>query len=400
MDAQVMGLKLSEPCDMMTSEKKRSDMKKTLPALCVFLVFLSSGWGLWAQKTRIVDGATIITNGKNPNPQKGVPSNVRWEEDFTIGTGDNPEQSFALVSSFVVDDDGTIYALDTQDTRVKIYDRSGSFIKLFGQKGQGPGEFDTPVSLHLSPEDELVVEDAIGRRLVFFTKEGAFIRNLSMAAQLGAVNTLMDGMGGFIDREMGFEGNLMFFEMKKYDKDFKPLFSIDKIDFPLPLPGSGNKINVMDFMAIYQFDNDGNILYGRNLDYEIKILSPEGKHIRSIRKEYEPVKVTEEDITNMLKMIPNVGAGNIKDMLEFPKDFPPYQHFTVDESGRLFVKTWEKGKNENEFVFDVFDAEGRYIDRFETKLDIMLWKSEKMYAIEEDDEGYRVIKRFSVFWDK
>ena len=375
-------------------------MKKTFQVLCVFLVFLSSGWGLCAQKTRIVDGATIITNGKNPNPQKGVPSNVRWEEDFTIGTGDNPEQSFALVSAFVVDEEGIIYALDTQDTKVKIYDQSGNFLMLFGQKGQGPGEFDTPVSLHLSPEDELVVEDAIGRRLVFFTKEGKFIKNLSMAAQLGAVNTLMDGMGGFLAREMGFEGNLMFFEMKKYDKEFSPLFSIDKINFPLPLPGSGNKINVMDIMAVYQFDNDGNILYGRNLDYEIKILSPEGKHIRSIRKEYEPVKVTEEDITTMLKMIPNVGAGNIKDMLEFPKNFPPYQYFTLDELGRLFVKTWKKGKNENEFVFDVFDAEGRYIDRFETKLDIMLWKSEKMYAMEEDDEGYRVIKRFSVFWDK
>lgn len=375
-------------------------MKKNLNAVCVIVVFLISGWGLCAQKTRIVDGATIITNGKNPNPQKGVPSNVRWEEDFTIGTGDNPEQSFALVSAFVVDEEGIIYALDTQDTKVKIYDRSGNFLKLFGQKGQGPGEFDTPVSLHLSPEDELVVEDAIGRRLVFFTKEGKFIKNLSMAAQLGVVNTLMDGMGGFIAREMGFEGNQMFFEMKKYDREFSPLFSIDKINFPLPLPGSGNKINVMDIMAIYQFDIDGNILYGRNLDYEIKVLSPEGKHIRSIRKEYEPVKVTEEDITTMLKMIPNVGAGNIKDMIEFPKDFPPYQFFTLDEEGRLFVKTWEKGKNENEFVFDVFDAEGRYIERFETKLDIRLWKSEKMYAMEEDDEGYRVIKRFSVFWDK
>ena len=375
-------------------------MKKNLKAVCFLVVFLISGWGLCAQKTRIVDGATIITNGKNPNPQKGVPSNVRWEEDFTIGTGENPEQSFALVSAFVVDEEGIIYALDTQDTKVKIYDGSGNFLKLFGQKGQGPGEFDTPVSLHLSPEDELVVEDAIGRRLVFFTKEGKFIKNLSMAAQLGAVNTLMDGMGGFLAREMGFEGNLMFFEMKKYDREFSPLFSIDKINFPLPLPGSGNKINVMDIMAVYQFDNDGNILYGRNLDYEIKVLSPEGKHIRSIRKEYEPVKVTEEDITTMLKMIPNVGAGNIKDMLEFPKNFPPYQYFTLDELGRLFVKTWKKGKNENEFVFDVFDAEGRYIDRFETKLDIMLWKSEKMYAMEEDDEGYRVIKRFSVFWDK
>ena len=327
-------------------------MKKTLIAAYLFLFYLLSGWGFYAQKTKIVDGITIITNGKNPNPLKGIPSTIRWEEDFTIGAGDDPEQSFALVSSFVVDDEGTIYALDTQDTKVKIYDQSGNFLMLFGQKGQGPGEFDTPVSINFSPDNELVIEDAIGRRLVFFTKKGKFLRNLSMAAQLGVVNVLMD-----------------------------------------------NKINVMDIMAIYQFDNNSNIFYGRNLDYEIKILrETDAKHIRSIRKDFEPVKVTEDDITAMLKMIPNVGTGNIKDMIEFPKNFPPYQHFTLDEQGRLFVKTWEKGKNENEFVFDVFDMEGRYINRFETKLDIRLWKSEKMYAMEEDDDGYRVIKRFSVFW--
>jgi len=375
-------------------------MKKTQIVICLFLFILLSGWDLYAQKTKIVDGITIISNGKNPNPPKGIPSTVRWKEDFTIGAGDDPEESFALVSSFIVDEKGTLYALDTQDTKIKIYDQSGNFLMLFGQKGQGPGEFDTPASINFSPDNELVIEDVIGRKLVFFTKKGKFLRNLSMTAQFAVGNVLMDNEGGFLAREMGFEGNLMFFEMKKYDGNFEPLFSLDKIQFPLPLPGSGSKLNVMDILAIYQLDNNGNILYGRNLDYEIKILrGTDGKHIRSIRKDFEPVKVSEDDITEMLKMIPNVGTGNIKDMIEFPKSFPPYQHFTLDEAGRLFVKTWEKGKNENEFVFDVFDMEGRYISRFESKLDIRLWKDEKMYAIEEDDEGYRVIKRFSVFWD-
>ncbi len=146
---------------IVAKEEKRSVMKKILIIASIFLFFLLSGWGLSAQKTKIVGGITIITNGKNPNPPKGIPSSIRWEEDFTIGAGDDLEQSFALVSSFVVDDEGTIYALDTQDTKIKIYDRSGNFLMLFGQKGQGPG----PAEYTQSPIPPLTAPATVQRQM-------------------------------------------------------------------------------------------------------------------------------------------------------------------------------------------------------------------------------------------
>lgn len=352
-----------------------------------------------AQKIKTVDGVKVIVNRKNPEPHKGVPSKIRLEEDFVIGAGDDPNKSFSEVSSFVVDDDGSIYALDFKDVKIKIFDKTGKFVSLFGEKGQGPGEFDMPAGIHLSPDDELVIEDPLARKLVFFSKKGNFIKNISFADKLGVVNILMDAEGGFIAREMGFEQNQMFFEMKKFNREFQPLFTLDKIKFPIPVPGSGSKVNLMDVMAVYEFDKEGNIFYGRNLEYEIKVLTPEGKHILSIQKEFDPVKITEADKEKMLKLMQGTGVGNIQDLFEFPKNFPPYQFFTLDEEGRLFVRTWEKGKVEGEFAFDVFDTEGRYIEKFETKADIRLWKNGKMYAVVEDDEGFRVIKRYSVFWE-
>ena len=192
----------------------------------------------------------------------------------------------------------------------------------------------------------------------------------------------------------------MFFEIKKLDPELKPLFSLDQIEFAVPIPGSGNKINLMDMLSIYQFDSSGNIYYGRNLDYEIKVYSPDGKHVKSIQKKYEPQKVTEEDIEEILDRIPNIGEVNVREMFELPKIFPPFQSFTLDEDGRIFVWTWEKGRKKGEFIFDVFDSEGQYITQFPSKMDIRVWKKGKAYSYEENEEGFYVIKRYKVSWER
>jgi hypothetical protein len=189
----------------------------------------------------------------------------------------------------------------------------------------------------------------------------------------------------------------MFFEIKKFDANLKPLFSLDKIEFPIPIPGSGTKMNILEMMSIYQFDPMDNIYYGRNANYEIKVYSSEGKHIRTIQKEYDRVKVTQADIDEMLARIPNVTPGvNFKDMISFPEYFPPFQFFLLDDQGRLYVRTFIKGKAKGEYEFDVFDPDGRFVAQFITKADLRLWKAGKAYGIEETDEGYQVIKRYAV----
>jgi hypothetical protein len=253
--------------------------------------------------------------------------------------------------------------------------------------------------IQLMTDNTLVVEDATNRRLALFKPTGEFLKNISMADKLGLVNILLDGKGNAMGREMGLvEGNAkMFFEIKKFDPDLKPLFTLDKIEFPIPVPGSGTKLNILEMISAYQFDPAGNIYYGRNADYEIKIYSPEGKHIRTIQKEYDRVKVTQTDIDEMLERIPNATPGvNIKEMFSFPEYFPPFQFFLLDDQGRLYVRTFTKGKAKGEYEIDVFDPEGKFIAQFITKSDLRLWKAGKAYGIEETDEGYQVIKRYAV----
>jgi len=86
-------------------------------------------------------------------------------------------------------------------------------------------------------------------------------------------------------------------------------------------------------------------------------------------------------------------------MFEFPKMFPPFQYFTLDEKGRIFVRTWEKGQEEDEFVHDIFDAEGRFVAQFTSKINVVIWKNGNAYASDENEEGFNVIKKYSVRWN-
>ena len=377
-------------------------MRKITPiVLGLLLGFFAWGESL-AQKVKTVDGVTVVSNGKKPVPLKGQSAKIKLVEELAIGGGGNPDQAFSQVSTFVVDEEGGIFALDFKDQKIKVFDRTGKFLRLIGKPGQGPGELGMASGIQLMADNTLVVEDATNRRLALFKPSGEFIKNISTSDKLGLVNILLDGKGNVIGREMGLaEGNAkMFFEIKKFDADLKPLFTLDKIEFPIPIPGSGTKMNILEMISAYQFDPAGNIYYGRNADYEIKIYSPEGKHIRTIKKEYVPVKVTQADIDEMLERIPNVAGGvNIKDMFSFPDVFPPFQLFLLDDQGRLYVRTFTKGKAKGEYEFDVFDAEGKFIAQFITKSDLRLWKAGKAYGIEETDEGYQVIKRYSVLME-
>jgi hypothetical protein len=355
------------------------------------------------QNIKTVDGVKIIQNKIKPDPPKGIPVKMTMNLETIIGESDDPDKAFSQLSSFVVDDDGTIYALDFKEQKIKVFDDLGEFIYAFGEKGQGPGELQMPAGIFLAPENRLAVNDAQARKMVYFTKQGKYIEHKSYATRMQLTTLLMDSQGNFLGRELKLEGQEMFFEIIKIDLELKTLFSLDKIGFPIPLPGSGNKINLMDMISIYQFDSAGNIYYGRNREYEINMYAPGGKHVKSIRKEYQPQKITEEDkeeILSRMDSVANMSPVNLREMFEFPKMFPPFQTFSVDEADRIIVRTWEKGKDEDEFVHDIFDAEGRFISQFTSKISISTWKEWKAYAIDENEDGFNVIKRYSVRWDR
>ena len=303
---------------------------RKITTLLLSLLFLmsSAGIDLQAQKIKTVNGTKYILNGRKPKAPRGALTTVTFEEVLSVGAGDDPEKSFADVGFFVVPDNGYIYASDIKDRKVKVFDGEGNFVRILGKFGEGPGELAWPSNIQLTAQNELMVEDAANRKLSFFTLEGKFIRELSVAQKGLALTTIfIDGQGNFAGRMMGVEDQKAYFELVKFDPEMNTLFAVGKTPFEIPLPGSETKLNMFEMIVTYGFDSQGRLLYAPNKDYEIQVFDQQGKHVLSVQKEYKPVKVTKKDIEEIedrLAAFSGIAGGqNLLDFFEFPKLFPP-----------------------------------------------------------------------------
>jgi len=381
-------------------------MRKITGIALSLLLVLGIWSSLEAQKIKTVDGVKYIKNGTKPKPPKGVPTKFSLKLEATIGYDDDPEKSLAEVGFFVVADNGRIYATDVKDRKVKVFDIDGNYHGQIGREGQGPGELGMPTVIQLTPQNELMIEDATSRRLSFFTLDGEFIREMSLVkpGTLGLTSLMLDGKGNSAGRVVGMEDQQMYLELKKFDKELNPLFSVAKTEFQVPNPATGVKMDIMEFIQVYMFDSAGDLMYGVNKDYEIQKYDAEGKHFLSIQKDFKPVKVLQEDIdefTERMSAFSGMTQGvNMMDLFVFPDEFPPYQSFFLDSQDNVYVRTWEKGEGEDEYWTDVFDKDGIFFARFVHKSELRIVDGDRAFGIEENEEGYRLIRRYSASWSK
>ena len=350
-------------------------------------------------KVKTENGVTIVTNGKKPDPPKGAPTKLILEEIYTVGGGDLPDESFVEISALDVLKDGTVYVLDTKDSRVKVFDAKGKFLRAFGKAGQGPGELNQPVGIIITPENEVLVEDVLNQRLAIFALDGTFNRHISTGKTLGLSGIQMDRRGRIVARSMGLgEAGKMSMDVKTYDKDLNPKVKLTSFEFPISRQAKINPFSAMNLN--YELGGQGFLYFNGQRGYEIKVLSFEGQLLKTIGREYDPVAITKEDKDEMLKLIPSVSGVNVKDMIQFPDVYPPFGNFVLADEGRLLVRTYEKGRAAKEYYWDVFDAEGRYIAKVPIVHEIRLWRDAKAYFIVEDEEGYKSLKCCRARWEK
>lgn len=101
------------------------------------------------------------------------------------------------------------------------------------------------------------------------------------------------------------------------------------------------------------------------------------------------VRITDEDVKQRVRRVPEGRK------LVVPKYFPAIRSLTTDDEGRIFAGTYEKPA-EGTFVNDVFDSAGRYVAAVALKGKPQVWKKHKLYTIEDDEEGFSVVKRYRV----
>lgn len=344
----------------------------------------------WKGSIEVIDGVTVVRNPEDPMHGEEIFSAY---EDLTIGDNEKVDDyAFEVITTIRADDNGNIYVLDGKAQRVRVFDKNGKYLRNIGRQGQGPGEYASPSGLHIISKNEILVS-SITRRLSFFSLSGKFLRQINNSPDPFPVP---DSNGNFIVKTMNMStGKSITTELMKLNSDFELIFSIGKLEAESSL--GQKKLNPFSTLLHYTVLPDDSIVWGINNDYQLTIVDPRGNLVRKIRKEFEPVRVTEEYKKNYLKGIDDLSRSR-GITYKFPENYPVFRNIRSDDQGRIFVETYENDKENNNF-YDVFDAEGRYIVKIAMKNKPVYWKKGKLYSIEEDDEGFQVVKRYKILWN-
>ena len=351
----------------------------------------------WEGTIEEQNGIIIVKNPDNPIYKKDI---LILEEELSLGKKQGEkEYMFSRVMSIDIDKDENIYILDKASEEVRVYNKQGKFLRSFGSRGQGPGEFQNPRFIQILNNQEIIVWDSSSRRFLVFSLAGEYLRQISTARLAFPLDPV----------KWDKRGNLIAFimpppvmggtELVKLNEKFENLMTIGRIEKDNSYPKRESKV-MRPGLSCAVFKDDS-VIWVNSKKYELQILNPEGKLSRKIIRFCKPVKITERSRKELEEKYSRTSVGELKYKPIFPKHYPFFQDISVDEEGRIFILTFASPRKEERFYYlDIFDSGGRYIGKAPIKRRIngLFWKKKKLYLIERDEEGFNTVKRCNIIW--
>ncbi|PIE76768.1 hypothetical protein CSA17_00530 [bacterium DOLJORAL78_65_58] len=306
--------------------------------IAVLLATVFCGLGALAGEEVVRDGVLHVVNGATP--RDGVQT-LDFEEVWRAG-GEDGEDFFGLISKVLIDDDGTIYLLDTRLSEVPVYSPEGERLGTLSREGDGPGETRMPTNMVFMPDGNLGLVQSYPGKIVKIDRQGVPAGDFEPKLPDAGFMMLLDG---FTNRQ----GLLTLVGMNvKQESQTKG----DNITFVSSFGDDGQEKvrfveqhNVVDYQK-FRFDEDQQdevkyrqaavgadgrvyVTLVRNA-YEIRVFKPDGGLERIIQREYTPR-------INSLRM---------------------------GQDGNLWVTTSRSGIDQPDGVlaaFDVFSPDGHFL---------------------------------------
>jgi hypothetical protein len=295
---------------------------------------------------------------------------TRWrlEEEFRLGKveGGGPDQ-FGNLLAFRVDGNKRLFVLDAFDREVRVFDSVGVYSHAIGRRGSGPGEFESPQGISVTPDGHLWVVDPANTRYSIFGPEGDY--EAGYTYRRGSVilpnPDEFTSARGYVSWGMGreppeSEGNwsnhipIVFTPPDQYDS-MPPLrgwtaYSSDG----RRQPGAGG--------LLYHVSRTGGLWFAPNTtEYQIYRRSLDGDTTLVITLDTAPVSWTDSQRDSLLERLSGERRASLRssDVARFR---PIVRKVFTDASGHLFVIPHVPDKPDGTAI-DVFEEAGRYLGR-------------------------------------
>lgn len=278
--------------------------------------------------------------------------------------------------------DGRIAVANNRAPDLRIYSPSGEHLRTFGTRGEGPGEFNSPVLMGTLPGDTLVVVDRLLRRLYLFHPDSGFVRGAaadpSMPGYLLTSGMFADGSVVVWTSEWQVEMPNGFYRFPVHyrslaldgsvETDFgefpgaETVYATQAVEGGTTVLSTGRPFGKNPVVAV----GDHRLFYGSQDRWEIQVHGEDGALIRLIRRDRTPVPVTDSQVGDLLEEMVEQ-AGDTDQAREFrrmfreapiPEFHPAYGALYLDAQGYLWVEEY-RPPGDSTRVATIFDPDGR-----------------------------------------
>jgi hypothetical protein len=251
-----------------------------------------------------------------------------------------------MPSDIAFDSQGNMYILDTGNHRIQKFNPDGKFLASIGRKGQGPAEFQYPLSLDIDSEGYLYVADSGNQRIQVLKPDGTDHKTIQMTkVSVGPIKIAKSG-----DMIMG-SGGFMSFGPGGMSEDE----GLPKLMKVLNLEGEvqkefGEKKDYNDFLMNrmgnafhYTVDKNNNIYVSFDNQNRIDKYSPEGEIL------WKSDRALNYDTTKPKKKGSDERRGGMR-TIRAPEMNRCSSGIAVDNTGRIWVVTQKRQIKEDELV--------------------------------------------------
>lgn len=348
---------------------------------------------------------------------------VHIKRELSIEDESLPKGVFLLNPlSLDIDANGNVYICDQKANDVKVFDGNGSYLRTIGRQGQGPGEFNWPEKICVSV-NRLFVWEYMHRRLSILSLNGEFIKSINFSWQEGLPSELKPLPDGrlIIERIKPHYDNVEFpqeclIELYSSDGDYlKTIYKRNEFRTKLiTRPGRTEVPQPFNPRTHWEVSPAGKIIIGHSSLYKIDVYDPEKGLLFSFSHKHHPVKITAED---KKKHFSNFTVGFVKDGVisrkrgatsfitentQFPEFKPAFNSILTDSEGNIWVHVFLENREEENNWFDVFDAQGRFLNKVKICGDIAypFYRTKIInnyfWMIDKNEEGFVKISKYKI----
>jgi hypothetical protein len=317
---------------LMSKRQATSLQLSIILLLVMWSMVLCPACGLKDHIDRIYEnGVEVVLNHREPYCIKGQPSTFSLEKVLSIDLerADLAEAGIGSAGEWDADNDGNIYVVGFKNKENFIYrfNRAGLLTDSFGRRGQGPGELQWPFLSEVSKNDEIALTD-YAQKFIVYDLNGAVLREVKLRRRAVRVDALGNGKClAFISRPDLRTARGYVDALTLCDSEFMDLKILDRYE-----SAWDNTRQVPYFM--WRVSGDRIFIANEARGYEFWVYDLDGDFVRKIRKEYRPVRVTEEIKDAILG--PEYRRPGMPQDKYFPNPLPPLNQFFTDDEGRIF----------------------------------------------------------------